>query len=40
LVVGLKYASYDAEDYGSDTDKLWLSTQFSLHPRKLRDLSN
>jgi hypothetical protein len=40
MVVGLKYASYDAEDYGKDTDKLWLSTKFTLHPRKLRDLSN
>ena len=34
--LGLQYASYDADDFASDTSKLWLTLQFKLEPKPLR----
>ena len=34
--LGVQYASYDADTFSSDTDKLWLTLQFSISPRPLR----
>jgi hypothetical protein len=34
--LGLQYASYDADDFSSDTEKLWLTLQFRLSPKPLR----
>ncbi len=34
--LGLQYASYDADDFATDTSKLWLTLQFKLDPKPLR----
>lgn len=34
--LGIQYASYDADEFKSDTDKLWLTLQFKLKPKPLR----
>lgn len=34
--LGLQYTSYDADDFSSDTDKLWLTLQFKIGPKSLR----
>ena len=34
--LGLQYASYDADNFSSDTDKLWLTLQFQISPKPLR----
>jgi hypothetical protein len=34
--LGLQYASYEADNFSSDTDKLWLTVQFKLSPKPLR----
>ena len=35
--LGVQYASYDADNFSSDTDKLWLTLQFQISPKPLRD---
>jgi len=35
--LGVQYASYNADSYSSDTDKLWLTLQFQLGPKTVRD---
>ncbi len=37
LNLGIQYASYDADRFSSDTDKLWLTLQFKVKPMPLRD---
>lgn len=34
--LGAQYASYDADNFASDTDKLWLTVQFQISPKPLR----
>jgi hypothetical protein len=34
--LGLEYASYDADNFASDTDKFWLTVQFQISPKSLR----
>jgi hypothetical protein len=34
--LGLQYAAYDADNFSSDTEKLWLTLQFKLSPKPLR----
>jgi hypothetical protein len=34
--LGLQYASYDADNFSSDTDKLWLTLQFKIAAKPLR----
>ena len=34
--LGLQYAAYDADDFSSDTQKLWFTVQFKLGPKTLR----
>ena len=34
--LGVQYASYDADNFSSDTDKLWLTLQFQVSPKPLR----
>lgn len=36
LNLGLQYASYSADNFSSDTDKLWLTLQFQLKPEPFR----
>lgn len=36
LRLGIQYASYDADDFASDIDKLWLTVQFQIAPAPLR----
>jgi hypothetical protein len=38
--LGVQYASYDADSFSSDTDKLWLTLQFQISPKPLRDYLN
>jgi hypothetical protein len=38
--LGVQYASYDADNFSSDTDKLWLTLQFQISPKPLRDYLN
>ncbi len=33
--LGLQYASYDADNFSSDTEKLWLTLQFKIAPKPL-----
>lgn len=35
--LGIQYASYSADSFSVDTDKLWLTLQFNLGPKPLRD---
>ena len=35
--LGVQYASYDADSFSSNTDKLWLTVAFKLKPTPLRD---
>ena len=37
FTLGVQYASYDADEFSSDTDKLWLTLQFQLGPKRVRD---
>ena len=34
--LGLQYASYDADNFSSDTEKLWVTLQFTVSPKPLR----
>jgi hypothetical protein len=34
--LGLQYASYDADSFSNDTDKLWITLQFKASPKPLR----
>jgi hypothetical protein len=34
--LGIQYASYDADSFSSDTDKLWLTLQFKISAKPLR----
>ena len=34
--LGVQYASYDADDFSSDTDKLWLTLHFKISSKPLR----
>jgi hypothetical protein len=36
IELGLQYASYDADNFAGDTDKLWLTLHFKLSPKPLR----
>jgi hypothetical protein len=36
LALGLQYADYNADKFGADTKKLWLSIQFKLSPEPYR----
>lgn len=36
LNLGIQYASYEADNFSTDTDKLWLTIQFKINPRPLR----
>ena len=36
LNLGIQFASYHADSFSSDTDKLWLTLQFNLGPKPLR----
>jgi hypothetical protein len=38
VLLGLQYADYHADDFASDTQKLWLTLQFKLSPEPYRDL--
>lgn len=35
--LGIQYASYDADRFSSDTDKLWLTLQYKIAPLRLGD---
>jgi len=35
--VGMQYASYDADSFSTDTDKLWFTVQFKAKPQPLRN---
>ena len=34
--LGVQYASYDADSFSVDTEKLWVTLQFQIDPRPLR----
>jgi hypothetical protein len=34
--LGLQYASYNADNFSSDTEKLWIALQFKVSPKPLR----
>ena len=34
--LGVQYASYDADSFSADTEKLWVTLQFMLAPKPLR----
>jgi hypothetical protein len=34
--LGLQYASYNADNFSSDTEKLWITLQFKVSPKPLR----
>ena len=36
LNLGIQYASYEADNFSTDTDKLWLTIQFKINPKPLR----
>lgn len=36
IELGLQFAAYDADNFSTDTEKLWLTLQFKLDPRTLR----
>lgn len=36
MVVGLKYADYEADEFASDTRKIWLTIKFKLSPEPYR----